>query len=98
MALLRLSVDGQSYDYDPNSLTMREALDLEKASGLTVPEFTDGLSKGRALSMVTLFWLARRRNGEEKLKFSDVDGVLASITITVLDGEDEDEAAPFDQG
>jgi hypothetical protein len=87
VALLKLSIDGNSYEYDPDTITLREGMELENSTNQTVDQFVKGLSEGKAKAFLSLFWLARKRNGEDKLKFSDVDGSYASINVETVEAE-----------
>jgi hypothetical protein len=92
VALLRLSLEGKDWEYDPNTMGLVDAIALERSTGMTVGEFIDGLTRGSAVSFQALFWLARKANGEPTLKLSDVDGSFATMLVKA----DDDEAAEGD--
>lgn len=86
---MKIKVGEQTYDYDPNALTLLEATQLKTQAGLGFTEFVQGnLDDPRILQAV--IWLARKRDGEFTLQLGDVDAKVSEIDI-ILDEPAEDE-------
>lgn len=80
------------FEFDPNSVTNREAMALEKATGMTFGQWSDALVAGSALAMTGVLWLIQRRVLPQ-LKFSEVEFPIAGIDVEDLTAVEED-AAP----
>lgn len=86
LSVLRLTVDDETYDFDPSDMTNREAKQVERFTGQRISHFQDReLVASDADNMTMLVWLARRRNGETELKLDDVEFRLSAVSIIDLD-------------
>lgn len=79
-------------EFDPNEITMDDAMLLEDKTGFTVADLGDGASRLSGRATQALVWFMRVRAGEpnaplhENFKFSDI----TSITV----GDDDADAEP----
>lgn len=82
--MMRVTIDGQVYEYDETRLMNTEAIALQKATGFRPPEFAEELKKGDAIALTGLVWLILRRNGD-KGKFDELEFDLAAIDVEQLE-------------
>lgn len=87
---MKLSVDGQVYDFDQDTLMASEAWAVQEATGLNMKRWQKSLAEMDTPALIALVWLLRRRNGERDLAFADVDFNLASLEVL----DDEEPADP----
>lgn len=87
---MKISIDGDEFEYDTGKLLNTEAIALQKATGMRPPEFGKALEAGDAIAITGLVWLLWMRNGK-RVKFDTVEFDLASIEIED-DEADADEA------
>lgn len=78
--MLKVTVDGQVYEYDSDRLLNTEAIALQKVTGMRMPEWTKALQEGDAYALTGLVWLLWRRNGRE-VPFGDVEFDIATLDI-----------------
>ena len=86
---MKMTIDGQAFDYDPTRLMNTEAMALQKVTGMSVPEWSKALQSGDAYAMTGLVWLLWRRNGRE-VAFDEVEFDLGSVVV------EDDEPAPVE--
>jgi len=84
---VKITVDGQVFDYDAGRLLNTEAIALQRVMGMPVADWTKAMQKGDALALTGLVWLLWRRAGRE-VPFDDVEFDLGSIEV------EDDEPAP----
>lgn len=92
---MRFTVEGEIYDYS-GRLMLPEAIAIEKATGLTQPEWEEKLQKGGALAQAALIWvLMRRKDAPGTPPFADLTYDTHEVDITFLrdDGTAVDMAA-----
>ncbi len=99
MRLVYTPKDGsepQTWEIDPNDLTIGETKALERVLDATMVEFGALLERGSFTATSVLLWIARRRD-EPKLRIDDLDGIhWSELTAEVDDADTPDEAAPKD--
>lgn len=84
---MKVSIDGQVFDYDPNRMLNTEAIALHKVTGMRMTEWSSALAEGDAFALTGLVWLLYRREGRE-VPFDEVEFDMGSIDI-----QDDEEAA-----
>ena len=91
---MKLSVDGVTYEFEAGKFMFQEVRAIQKATGLTMQEFFDGLDKGDVESLGALIWIMKKRNGDT-IKYSELDFDLSSLVFD-MEGEEnkEGEADP----
>lgn len=72
---MKIEHDGRSYDFDMDSLEAAELRVVEQHSGMTLPEWMDGLKRGKVDSLVAIVFVAKRRAGDT-VEWSDLDGLV----------------------
>ncbi len=85
---MKITVDGQQYEFDQDRFMLSEARAIEKVCGVTFKEWGDLLSGGSMEALAALVWIVQKRENPE-LRFSDVDFPVGSVTV-----EDESEDPP----
>jgi len=83
-------MNGRTYEFDENTLLVREARELKHYTGMGLKQFSEGLAGGDADSIVGMLYLAKRRAGEA-VKWEDFDEFnIAELEMV----EDEPEKPP----
>jgi hypothetical protein len=62
---VKITIGGETFDYDLDSRPLSEALAIEKAWGRRYSEFQHELAAGSAEAWAVLAWAVWRRNGRE---------------------------------
>ena len=93
---MKFRLDGQMYDFDESTISIKEAMQIKVATGLDIPELMDGLGSGNPFAFASMVWLAKLRDGEtgpdgKPLKFDDLD-------FNILDFEPEQAEPPVPTG
>lgn len=65
--------------YEMGNLMLAEARAVQGATGLTPQQFEEALAGYDAFAITALVWIGRRRHGEDKLRYEDVDGDLSTF-------------------
>lgn len=90
----------ESHTLAVNLLTMTDKIAVRKATGLSFESFVDGDTFGED-SLMVLWWLARRKNGEALLPFqvaaeqwpTDLDAEAIDVHVGPADPEADDPEA-----
>lgn len=90
---MKITVEGQVYDYDPSKMLNTEAIALQKVTGMRVPEWTKALTEGDAYALTGLVWLVWRRDGRE-VAFDEVVFDVGSLDLQDDEVPDEPDAEP----
>lgn len=86
---MRLTIDGEVYDFDPGKLTNVEGMAIETVTGLMFSEWAEALQKGSMTAQTALVWVVKKRQNPT-LRFSEVEFSMDSIEV------EQDEADPKD--
>ena len=70
--VLTITVRGETHKLAPNNLPLNERLELRRATGLPIEAFFTDQSSIGLDSIVVLWWLARRANGESGIALQTV--------------------------
>lgn len=90
---MKITINGETIEYDPAKLTLDDAELIEDYTGFTMQEFGPALGKGSAKALKGLMFIAKRRANPDT-KYSDIGGWnLADIQI-----DTGDDADPLDHG
>jgi hypothetical protein len=71
---VKITVNGEVFEYDLDSRPMSEALAIEKAWGRRYSEFQQEMAAGSAEAWAVLAWAVWRRNGREVPLADILDG------------------------
>lgn len=97
---MKITINGESFDYDNSRMPMLDALAVEQVYGSKYVEWQVDLAAGGARAMCALVWLIWRRDGRD-VPFADIiagkvpldaDEVMAAI-IEGVNAEGEAAAA-----
>lgn len=77
---MKVTIDGQVFDYDPNRMLNTEAIALQKVTGMRMQEWSTLLTEGDAYAVTGLVWLLWRRAGRE-VAFDEVEFDIGSIEL-----------------
>jgi len=83
---MKVTIEGQVYDFDPATVDNRTLMDIEDATGKTTGEWQDELSRGSMRATTALVWVILRDNGQPDLTFDEV-----RFNPSELDIEDDEE-------
>lgn len=87
---MKIIINDETYDFDPQSMTNIEAMALERAVGMTMGEWQKALQDGSTTALTGIVWLAMRRR-DPGVKFSDVTFAFGALRV-----EDDEDEAPVD--
>lgn len=94
---MKVSLNGQVYDYDGSRAPMSEALAIEKAYGRRYAEWQSELQAGSAEAMAVLAWVIWRRDGRDielrQILAGEVDFDLHEMLLSIAESAAQDEAA-----
>jgi hypothetical protein len=94
VAVWEIGFEGETYEWDDESLMLSEARELKKWLKVAPPAWLTMLGEDDPEAATALICLLRRRAGQPDLRFADVDGDLKTLTFTLREGEDEDQETP----
>lgn len=89
---MKISHDGREYEFDMDSLEAHELRAVEQHTGMTFPEWGEGLQRGKVDALVAVVFTAKRRAGDD-LEWSDLDNLnvpelmVAMAEVNGLDAE-----------
>lgn len=87
---MKVTVDGQVYDYDANRLMVREAMEIQERTGLNLSRWQAGLQESDPKAVLALVYLLKQRAGE-KPEWDALDFDLATLEIA---DDEADEPGP----
>lgn len=87
---MKVTVDGQVYDYDANRLMVREAMELQQRTGMNLSRWQVGLQEGDPQAILGLVYLVKQRAGEKPV-WDEVDFDLGAVEI---EDDEADEPGP----
>lgn len=82
---MKLRIAGTLIDADARMSNL-DAIAIEKETGLTLPELSKGMQTGSMIAYTAMVWLTRRKAGERRLLFSEVEFDVADVQA--LDDDD----------
>lgn len=71
---MKIEHDGQTYDFDMDSVEAHELRLVEQHADMTFAEWNAGLKRGKVNALVALVFLAKRRAGSD-VEWSDLDSL-----------------------
>lgn len=90
---MKVSINGEHFEFDPQRKPMAEMLALEDATGIAYGQWESGLQQGSAKALAALAWLLWHRAGR-KVPFADIVSGAAEINLAEMKFEDAGEAEP----
>jgi hypothetical protein len=85
---VKLTIDGEVYDFDMTRITNVEGMAIEKVTGKTYVEWAEAMQAGSMLAVTALVWIVRKRQ-EPTLQFEQVE--FSQISM-----EDEEAVSPLE--
>ena len=89
---MQLVLNGQSYNANPDELTNREGMEVERVTGRSFMEWTADLKAGSMLAYTALVYVLRRRD-EPDLRFGDVEFTMGELNASMQLDDDEARAS-----
>ena len=77
---MKVTIDGEVYDFDSNKMLNTEVIALQKVTGLTLKAWNEGLQEGDVYALTGLVWLVYRRNGRI-MTFDEVEFDIGSLAV-----------------
>ena len=78
------------YEFDPTKLTVLEAIELKKVTGLTFMDWIGGLEKFEPESIRFMVWLSLSRAGARpEVRYSEFDFDMLEVVNTMVDPDAE---------
>lgn len=94
---MKITVEGKTYEHDPNRLLNSEAITVKRLTSMTIPEWQTGLDGDDPEAVKALVFLLKRRAGEDP-DWNTLDFDHAQLTFDGDDRPDGDEQAPKGEG
>ena len=93
---VRFEYEGDSYEFDPNRMSVLEGIELKKVTGYTFIEWVSELEKFDAEAFRYLLWLTLSRAGKRPSgRYSEFDFDMPSVMATfAVDEEPEADPTP----
>lgn len=88
--MLLFTLDGTDYRVDDDQLSLQEAIEIQKATGLGVGEYLKGVSAMDPRALKALAWLGRTHAGET-VDFRSIDFDVLKFIETLRRDDMEDE-------
>ncbi len=77
---MKITVDGNVYDFEPDSMRNDEAILIEKQCGVTFKQWGELLQEGSIMAMTALVWIIQRRE-TSGLAFDDVRFQFSGLEV-----------------
>ena len=87
---MKVSINGEHFEFDPQRKPMTEMLALEDATGIAYGQWESGLQQGSAKALAALAWLLWHRAGRG-VPFADIVSGAAEINLAEMKFEDAEE-------
>ena|SRR5262252_1058814 len=85
---MKVSINGEFFEFDPNRKLMAEMLALEDATGIPYAQWESGLQQGTAKALGALAWLLWHRAGRG-VSFEDIKSGKAELNLADMRFEDD---------
>jgi hypothetical protein len=83
---MKVTIEGQVYDFERALLRNRQYIEIEAKTGMTAAEWERAAEAGSVLAMTAFVWMVLRFNGQDDLAFEDVD--FDPLKVEVDDDEE----------
>jgi len=91
--MLKVTVEGVEYEHDNSKLMARDAAEIQRYTGFTVPEWLQGLERADANASIALVWLVWKCAGKT-VPFDEIDFDLNSLDVVVVNPEPVEDPTP----
>ena len=88
---MKVSIDGEFFEFDPQRKPMAEMLALEDETGIAYGQWESGLQQGTAKALAGLVWLLWHRAGRD-VRFADIVSGAVEVNLAELRFDDSGEA------
>jgi len=88
---LKVSIDGEFFEFDPQRKSMAEMLVLEDATGIAYGQWESGLQQGTAQALGALAWLLWHRAGRH-VSWDDIKSGAVELNLAEMRFEDAEKA------
>jgi hypothetical protein len=82
---MKITINGETFDYDGSKKPMLEALTIEKALGMRYVEYEEELQAGSMLAMAGFIWSVLHRDGRDVEISQILDGTYEVDVMDVLE-------------
>ena len=94
---MKFRIEGEDYDFDDSTLTVKEARVIKKHTGMGLRSFAEASKDGDPDAIVAIVYLSKRR-ANEAVRWEDLDNLdlakMETIDETVKQDEPEDADVP----
>jgi hypothetical protein len=84
-----IALGDERYVFDDQSLTLADAFAIKSASGLDLVPFQNGLNTMSPLSLQTLIWWLRQKNGRPE-DIRTIDFKIADLRVDEIEDDEPD--------
>ena len=78
---MKIDYDGRFWDFDVTEMTVDDCEAVEKYCGKGLGEWANQLAAGSIKSLVALWWVIRRQNGEDPGPIGHVDAAFKPVKL-----------------
>lgn len=94
--MLRFTIDGEKYEFNPRRLMNVEAIAIKQATNLTLQGWNDAISQADPVAITAMVWIVRKRE-DPTVQFADVEFNLMEFLESLESDEEPDaEGDPTD--
>lgn len=93
----RISIAGESTDFDIDHLPLHEGIALQKATGWRMKELSEAAAAGDLVAIAAIAWLALKRMGKN-VSFEDITDGTYPIDVSTIEIETDEEPDPPSDG
>lgn len=73
MATARMTIEGETFETDPNKLALHEGIALQKATGMTAKDLEAGLVAGDFMAMAAYVWINLRFRLKKDITWEQIE-------------------------
>ena len=87
---MKVSINGEHFEFDPQRKPMTEMLALEDATGIAYGQWESGLQQGSAKALAALAWLLWHRAGRA-VKWADIESGAVELNLADIEFHRDEE-------
>lgn len=88
---MRIKFEGREWDFDPESVTLKQGIAMHLAYGFNLDQWFEALSETDPRALQCLWWLILQQDGQV-MPLKDADCSLIQLAAAFGDAQDEEEA------
>ncbi|MBB2909326.1 hypothetical protein FHS43_000572 [Streptosporangium becharense] len=94
----RMTIQGETFETDPNRLALHEGIALQKATGLTAKDLEAGMQNGDFLALAAYVWINLKFRLGKDVSWAQIETGEYEIDLAAIKVERIDEPGPTKAG